>query len=160
MRTTRPTLPSASKEASIRSRDADRYLLHSWAAATDGVAIGYGCGGSILVPDHVMRAVLEAASSATSSTSSLAHRCAARTAHGACSRAIWSTGVISLQPRSSPRWRRFTTRRCTAGDVALRNGSPIHLTRPRCAREAQASGSRSCARRSRRRAPHRETRAI
>ncbi len=38
--------------------DGDRYTLNSWAAATDGVTIGYGCGGAILVPDHVIRAVL------------------------------------------------------------------------------------------------------
>jgi non-canonical (house-cleaning) NTP pyrophosphatase len=36
----------------------DRYALKSWAAATDGTTVGYGSGGSILVPDHVMRAVL------------------------------------------------------------------------------------------------------
>src|SRR5262249_47847624 len=38
--------------------DGDRYTLTSWAAATDGTNIAYGCGGSILVPDHVIRAVL------------------------------------------------------------------------------------------------------
>ena len=36
----------------------NRYTLKSWAAVTDGTEIGYGCGGSILVPDHVIRAVL------------------------------------------------------------------------------------------------------
>jgi inosine/xanthosine triphosphatase len=38
--------------------DSDRYTLKSWAAATDGTAVGYGCGGAILVPDHVIHAVL------------------------------------------------------------------------------------------------------
>lgn len=38
--------------------ETDRYALKSWAAATDGTSMGYGSGGSILVPDHVMRAVL------------------------------------------------------------------------------------------------------
>ena len=38
--------------------DGNRYTLKSWAAATDGTTVGYGCGGSILVPDHVIHAVL------------------------------------------------------------------------------------------------------
>jgi non-canonical (house-cleaning) NTP pyrophosphatase len=32
-------------------------VLVSWAAATDGVRWGYGCGGSILVPDDIAREV-------------------------------------------------------------------------------------------------------
>jgi len=32
-------------------------VLVSWAAATDGVRWGYGCGGSILVPDGIAREV-------------------------------------------------------------------------------------------------------
>jgi inosine/xanthosine triphosphatase len=33
-------------------------ILVSWAAATDGTRWGYGCGGSILVPDAIAREVL------------------------------------------------------------------------------------------------------
>jgi non-canonical (house-cleaning) NTP pyrophosphatase len=38
--------------------DDEHYALKSWAAATDGRDVGYGCGGSILMPDHIVRAVL------------------------------------------------------------------------------------------------------
>jgi inosine/xanthosine triphosphatase len=38
--------------------EGDGYTLKSWAVATDGTAFGYGSGGSILVPNTVMRAVL------------------------------------------------------------------------------------------------------
>jgi len=38
--------------------DDEHYTLKSWAAATDGRDVGYGCGGSILMPDHIVRAVL------------------------------------------------------------------------------------------------------
>jgi inosine/xanthosine triphosphatase len=38
--------------------DSGRYVLKTWAAATDGIQWGYGAGGAILLPDNVTRQVL------------------------------------------------------------------------------------------------------
>ncbi len=39
--------------------DSGRYVLKTWAAATDGVGWGFGGGGAILLPDDVTRRVLD-----------------------------------------------------------------------------------------------------
>lgn len=39
--------------------DSHRYVLKTWAAATDGTQWGFGAGGAIVLPDSITRQVLD-----------------------------------------------------------------------------------------------------